>query len=134
MKFRIIILILVSISCKTPVELSKSDCIKKLKSELIINWKFNIDSAYYQASDDFLQRIDTNYKFCLYNFSKDSVISILGKPTGGRSNSFEYLVSKPCAKLTKPGMTKCTYLRFYVDGNNNVSNAKVSYTVGTGQK
>ena len=135
MKITILIVVVFLFSCKGQKELSSNkDCIGKLKTELLTNWKYNVDSAYYQTPNDFLQRFDTTYKFCLYNLPKDSIIRILGKPTGGINNYFEYLVSKPCARLNKPGTTKCTQLRFFVNDSNNVSTASIHYIVGSGQK
>ncbi len=110
------------------------DCILNLKAELKDNWKFNPDTLYYQTSDKFLFKLDSTYKYCLYNIPMDSVISILGNPTGVKNNYFEYLVSKPCKLKRQPGKTECTYLRLYFNELKIVKMAEIHYILGSSQK
>ncbi len=131
---KILLLCLFILSCKTPKELNSNNCISKLKSELKDTWKYNSDSAYYQTDKSFLQRMDTTYKFCLYNLPIDSVVNILGKPSRefAVNRYIEYLVSKPCEKITKRVQTKCTYYRFFYNENRNITKADVHYIQGSG--
>ncbi len=134
MIYKAFLLCLIILSCKTHKELCSTDCISKLKSELKNSWKYNSDSAYYQTDKSFLQRMDTTYKFCLYNLPIDSIVNILGKPSHEFAiNSYiEYLVSKPCEKIMKRGQTKCTYYRFFYNENRNITKAEVHYIQGSG--
>jgi hypothetical protein len=111
----LILLITVSVSCnynfhRKKLDEQKNNC-KKLEDLVNEEWKKDTKDNYYEYNEDFLLKIQRDYRECIIGLTQNELFKLFGQPINKSDNEMSYyFLNSDCLKNLP---NDCKILVFY---------------------